>query len=39
MIKKFGFRNFDSFKDGTELNFVSKGHAAMETAEGFDIGT
>lgn len=26
MIKKFGFRNFCSFKDGTEINFAHKGH-------------
>lgn len=30
MIKRFGFRNFSSFKDGTEVNFSCKENAVDE---------
>ena len=39
MIKRFGFRNFSSFKDGAEINFVYSKSTPDETSKGQEIGT
>lgn len=38
MIKRFGFRNFSSFKDGAEINFCYNSSASIEDTVGTVIG-
>ncbi|MUL11527.1 AAA family ATPase [Aliivibrio fischeri] len=39
MIKKFGFRNFGSFKDGAEISFTYNKNTPEDTAQGQGVGT
>ena len=39
MIKKFGFKNFSSFKEGAEISFEFDGNTPSEVSQGKDIST
>lgn len=39
MIKRFGFRNFSSFKDGAEISFTYSKGTPEEMSRGQEIGT
>lgn len=39
MIKKFGFKNFGSFKEGSEISFELDGKAPVEVSHNESIGT
>nr|WP_319552555.1 AAA family ATPase [uncultured Vibrio sp.] len=39
MIKKFGFRNFSSFREGTEISFEYDGNTPISVTKGELVGT
>lgn len=39
MIKKFGFKNFGSFSEGSEISFELDGKTPLEVSQGMPVGT
>lgn len=39
MIKRFGFKNFSSFREGAEISFMFDGNTPVDISQGRNIGT